>query len=166
MSARPDEEHHELLLCAGRNVDNEARVVPARFPSAATVCEDVVGFYRRFKENNVKRFDMILSHGNAVGIYVFDPDGQPYRNLLRASSGLKAKQPYGELIDLDKAACGIAAAYRGSTSPSTALPGLSGGRTAERDRNRRSNASSSSTSRQTGGFSLYGARRLPPRVCG
>ena len=27
MSSRPDDEHHELLLCRGRNVDSHARVV-------------------------------------------------------------------------------------------------------------------------------------------
>lgn len=97
MSARPEEEHHELLLCRGRNVD-EAKVVQ-QISFRCDSFEDVLGFYRRFKENNVK-FDMILSHGNAVGVYVFDPEGNRIETYW--NTGLRAKQPYGEMIDLEK----------------------------------------------------------------
>ena len=98
MSARPEEEHHELLLCRGRNVDDKAKVVQ-QISFRCNSFEDVLGFYRRFKENNVK-FDMILSHGNAVGVYVFDPEGNRIETYW--NTGLKAKQPYGEIIDLEK----------------------------------------------------------------
>lgn len=98
MSARPEEEHHELLLCAGRNVDDKAKVVQ-QISFRCDSFEDVVGFYRRFKEKKVK-FDMILSHGNAVGVYVFDPEGNRIETYW--NTGLKAKQPYGEIIDLEK----------------------------------------------------------------
>lgn len=98
MSARPDEEHHELLLCRGRNVDDDAKVVQ-QISFRCNSFDDVLGFYRRFKQNNVK-FDMILSHGNAVGVYVFDPEGNRIETYW--NTGLKAKQPYGELLDLEK----------------------------------------------------------------
>jgi catechol-2,3-dioxygenase len=98
MSARPEEEHHQLLLCRGRNVDDKAKVVQ-QISFRCDSFEDVVGFYRRFKENNVK-FDMILSHGSAVGVYVFDPEGNCIETYW--NTGLKAKQPYGEMIDLER----------------------------------------------------------------
>ena len=61
--------------------------------------DDVIGFYRRFKEHNVK-FDMIVSHGNAVGIYCYDPEGN--RCEVYWNTGLKARQPYLEGVDLDR----------------------------------------------------------------
>ncbi len=97
MSARPEEEHHELLLCRGRNVDSDAKVVQ-QISFRCNSFEDVLGFYRRFKQHGVK-FDMILSHGNAVGVYVFDPDGNRIETYW--NTGLKAKQPYGEMVDLE-----------------------------------------------------------------
>ncbi len=98
MSARPEEEHHELLLCRGRNVGGEAKIVQ-QISFRCDSLEDVLGFYRRYKQHNVK-FDMILSHGNAVGVYVFDPEGNRIETYW--NTGLKAKQPYGEVLDLEQ----------------------------------------------------------------
>ncbi|MGO9451731.1 MAG: VOC family protein [Candidatus Binataceae bacterium] len=98
MSSRPDEEHHELLLCRGRNVGSEARVVQ-QVSFRCNLLEDVLGFYRRFKEKGVK-IDVILSHGNAIGIYGLDPEGNRFE--VYWNTGLKAKQPYGQVIDLKK----------------------------------------------------------------
>lgn len=100
MSSRPDEEHHELLLCRGRNVGSEARVVQ-QVSFRCNSLEDVLGFYRRFKENGVK-IDIILSHGNAIGVYGLDPEGNRFE--VYWNTGLKAKQPYGVVLDLDKPA--------------------------------------------------------------
>ncbi len=100
MSARPEEEHHELLLCRGRNVGAEARVVQ-QVSFRCDSLEDVLGFYRRFKERGV-RFDVILSHGNAIGIYVYDPEGNRCETYW--NTGLLAKQPYGQVLDLEKPA--------------------------------------------------------------
>ena len=64
----------------------------------------MLGFYRRFKQHGVK-FDMILSHGNAIGVYVFDPEGNRLETYW--NTGLKAKQPYGEVLDLEQAAADL-----------------------------------------------------------
>jgi catechol-2,3-dioxygenase len=98
MSSRPDEEHHELLLCRGRNVGEDARVVQ-QISFRCDSFEDVLEFYRRFKQSGVK-FDVILSHGNAVGVYIFDPEGNRIETYW--NTGLIAKQPYGEVIDLEQ----------------------------------------------------------------
>lgn len=98
MSARPEEEHHELLLCRGRNVGTEARVVQ-QVSFRCNSLDDVLGFYRRFKENGVE-IDVILSHGNAIGVYGIDPEGNRFE--VYWNTGLKAKQPYGQVLDLEK----------------------------------------------------------------
>lgn len=100
MSARPEVEHHELLLVGGRNVGDEAKVVQ-QVSFRCDSLEDVVGFYHRFQENDIK-FDMIVSHGNAIGVYCFDPDGN--RCEVYWNTGLKARQPYLEGVDLDRPA--------------------------------------------------------------
>ncbi|MBF6568832.1 MAG: VOC family protein [Candidatus Binataceae bacterium] len=96
MSAQPDEEHHELLLCAGRNVDENARVVQ-QVSFRCNSLDDVYGYYHRFREHGV-RFDRMVSHGNAVSIYFYDPEGN--RCEVYWNTGFKAKQPFGQKIDL------------------------------------------------------------------
>jgi catechol-2,3-dioxygenase len=100
MSSRPGEEHHELLLCRGRNVGNDARVVQ-QISFRCDSLDDVLGFYQRFKQHGVK-FDVILSHGNAIGVYIFDPEGNRIETYW--NTGLTAKQPYGEVLDLEQPA--------------------------------------------------------------
>ncbi|MGH7906215.1 MAG: VOC family protein [Candidatus Binataceae bacterium] len=98
MSARPEVEHHEFLLCGGRNVGEDAKVVQ-QISFRCNSFEDVLGYYRRFKEHGVK-FDMILSHGNAVGVYFYDPEGN--RCEVYWNTGLKARQPFGQDLDLER----------------------------------------------------------------
>src|SRR5437868_11729370 len=69
MSARPEEEHHEFLLCGGRTVDDVLLLQQVSFRTNSL--DDVIGYYKRLHEEKVK-FDMVVSHGNAVGIYFRD----------------------------------------------------------------------------------------------
>jgi catechol-2,3-dioxygenase len=98
MSARPDEEHHEFLLCRGRNVDIDAKVVQ-QISFRCNSLEDVVGLYRRFKQSGVN-IERTVSHGNALSVYFFDPEGNRCETYW--NTGLRARQPYGLKIDLDK----------------------------------------------------------------
>ena len=100
MSARPKEEHHELLLCRGRNVGGEARMLQ-QVSFRCNSLDDVIGFYHRLKQCGIK-FDMVVSHGNAVGVYFYDPEGNRIETYW--NTGLKAKQPYAEPIDLERPA--------------------------------------------------------------
>jgi catechol-2,3-dioxygenase len=43
--------------------------------------------------------DMEVSHGNAIGIYFYDPEGN--RNEVYWSTGLKATQAYLASVDLE-----------------------------------------------------------------
>src|SRR5258708_37286951 len=99
MSARPEEEHHEFLICGGRNVEDKDALLLQQVSFRCNSLEDVVGFFKRFKEHNVQ-FDMIVSHGNAVGLYFRDPEGN--RCEVDWPTGLKARQPYLEIVNLDE----------------------------------------------------------------
>ena len=98
MSARPEEEHHELLLCGGRNVDSDAKVVQ-QLSFRCNSLDDVIGYHKRFKEHGVK-VDRMVTHGNAISVYFYDPEGN--RCEAYWNTGLKAKQPFGLKVDLDK----------------------------------------------------------------
>jgi len=97
MSAQPEEEHHEFLLCGGRNVDDVLVLQQVSF--RCNSLEDVIGYWKRLKANNVK-FDMVVSHGNAVGMYFRDPEEN--RLEIYWATGLKARQPYLEGVNLDE----------------------------------------------------------------
>ncbi|HTJ27233.1 MAG TPA: VOC family protein [Candidatus Limnocylindria bacterium] len=100
LSSRPQEEHHELVLAAGRSGPSDARILQ-QVSFRCDSLEDVREYYRRFKERGVK-FDMIVTHGNAVGIYFYDPEGN--RCEVYWATGLAAKQPFLENVDLEKSA--------------------------------------------------------------
>jgi len=99
MSARPEEEHHEFLLCGGRNVSDRDALLLQQVSFRCNDLEDVIGFYNRLKENGVQ-FDMVVSHGNAVGVYFRDPEGN--RLEVYCATGLEARQPYLEKVDLSR----------------------------------------------------------------
>ena len=96
MSARPDEEHHELLLLGGRDTPDGA-IHLQQIAFRCDSLEDVIEFSQRFAEHDVP-LDMVVSHGNAVGIYFFDPEQN--RCEVYWQTGLPARQPYLESVDL------------------------------------------------------------------
>ena len=98
LSAQPDVEHHELLLCGGRDAPPHATVIQ-QISFRCEHLEDVIKLHRRLKESEVE-FDMVVSHGNAIGMYFFDPDHN--RCEIYWPTGLKARQPYLEPVDLDR----------------------------------------------------------------
>ena len=99
MSSRPEEEHHEFLICGGRNVEDKDALLLQQVSFRCNSLEDVIGYYKRFKQHNVQ-FDMIVSHGNAVGLYFRDPEGN--RCEVYWPTGLKARQPYLEMVNLEE----------------------------------------------------------------
>jgi len=99
MSAQPEEEHHEFLICGGRNVEDKDALLLQQVSFRCNSLDDVIGYYHRLKENHVQ-FDMIVSHGNAVGLYFRDPEGN--RLEVYWPTGLRARQPYLEMVNLDE----------------------------------------------------------------
>ena len=59
----------------------------------------MVQYYHRFKDNGV-RFRSVTSHGNAVGLYFYDPEG----NVCEVywTTPWKAHQPYAVAVDLTR----------------------------------------------------------------
>jgi catechol 2,3-dioxygenase-like lactoylglutathione lyase family enzyme len=96
LSARPAVEHHELLLTGGRNADADARLLQ-QISFRCERLEDVQAFHRRFVEAAIP-IDMTVSHGNAVGLYFYDPEGN--RCEVYWQTGLAARQPFVQPIDL------------------------------------------------------------------
>lgn len=96
LSARPEEEHHELVLCAGRTAPRGFLWLQ-QVSFRCDALDDVVAFYRRLQDTGVP-IDMVVSHGNAVGVYFYDPEGN--RVEVYWATGLQAHQPYLEGVDL------------------------------------------------------------------
>ncbi len=90
LSSRPDVEHHEFLVCRGRTAPRTARLLQQVSFRCASL-DDVIAFYSRLDAAGV-RFDRIVSHGNAVGIYFFDPDDN--RCELYWATGLSARDRF------------------------------------------------------------------------
>jgi catechol 2,3-dioxygenase-like lactoylglutathione lyase family enzyme len=96
LSARPEIEHHELLLCSGRDAAVAGKIVQ-QISFRCDRLEDIVEYHRRFEDAGVE-VDMVVSHGNAIGIYFYDPDHN--RCEVYWNTGLQARQPYLENVDL------------------------------------------------------------------
>jgi catechol-2,3-dioxygenase len=98
LSARPEVEHHELLLMRGRRSTAESRMIQ-QISFRCDRLEDIKGYHRVLKAAEVE-FDMEVSHGNAIGIYFYDPEGNHVE--VYWDTGLKARQPFADLVDLDQ----------------------------------------------------------------
>jgi catechol-2,3-dioxygenase len=87
------EEHHELLLVPGREDGKVVQQVSFRCASLA----DIKQFYRVFLENKIP-INRTVSHGNAIGIYFQDPDGNQVE--VYWPTGIDWPQPFGKTVDL------------------------------------------------------------------
>ena len=96
MSSDPDREHHEFVLFAG---SPEQKTCVQQISFSCENLEDIVQYYDRFKDNGV-RFRSVTSHGNAVGLYFFDPED----NVCEVywTTPWKAHQPYGVAVDVTR----------------------------------------------------------------
>jgi catechol-2,3-dioxygenase len=97
LSSHPEEEHHEFVLMKGRAAPADAKVIQQISFKVPSV-DDLRDFYRRLKKENV-RIDRVVSHGNALGLYFFDPEGN--RIELYYKTGFPVPQPHGDPINLE-----------------------------------------------------------------
>ncbi len=98
LSSDPVSEHHEFVLMEGRVADADAKVIQQisfRVPSI----QDMRDFKERIDAENVT-IDRIVSHGNAFGMYFFDPEGN--RIELYYKTGFPVPQPHGDPLDLSR----------------------------------------------------------------
>jgi catechol-2,3-dioxygenase len=97
MSSDPKREHHEFVLFRATQPQQHTSVQQISF--SCEKLEDVCSYYRRFKENGVK-FSRVVSHGNAVGLYFFDPEGNQIE--VYWTTPFEARQPYGVAVDVNR----------------------------------------------------------------
>ena len=98
MSADPIAEHHEFVLMKGRVTTEDANVIQQISFKVPTI-QDLRDYRERLLAENVK-VERIVSHGNAFGMYFFDPEGN--RVELYYRTGFPVPQPHGDPIDLSR----------------------------------------------------------------
>lgn len=97
-SSRPELEHHEFVLQRGRTAplgSNLTHQVSWRVDSIETVLH----FHRVFREEGV-RVQQEVTHGNAIGIYFFDPEGNRNEVYLRVERDVR--QPFRKSLNLEQ----------------------------------------------------------------
>ncbi|MGW3287030.1 VOC family protein [Streptomyces sp. NPDC001002] len=97
-SSRPDEEHHEFVLQRGRTAPPGSKLthqVSWRVDSLETI----IDFHHRFRAEGIE-VQQEVTHGNAIGIYFFDPEGNRNEVYLRIERDVR--QPFRKTIDLDQ----------------------------------------------------------------
>lgn len=107
LSSRPDVEHHEFVLQRGRTAPSGVRLthqVSWRVDSLEAVLE----FHRRFEAEGVQ-VQQEVTHGNAIGIYFFDPEGNRNEVYLRLERDVA--QPFRKTLDLDQPPAAIWAQF-------------------------------------------------------
>jgi catechol-2,3-dioxygenase len=95
LSARPQEEHHELALARSADLKTEAQQVSFTVATLA----DLKGFYRQIKDRGYP-VDRVVNHGIAFGCYFRDPEGN--RIEVYWPTGKDYPQPHGDPIDLEE----------------------------------------------------------------
>ena len=97
MSADPDREHHEFVLMKGRVTRDDAKVIQ-QISFIVNSVEDLKEYHQRLKAENIT-VERTVSHGNALGMYFFDPEGN--RIELYYRTGFEVPQPHGDPIDME-----------------------------------------------------------------
>ena len=97
MSADPKREHHEFVLMKGQVTRDDAKVIQ-QISFIVNSVEDLKEYHQRLKNENIT-IERTVSHGNALGMYFFDPEGN--RIELYYRTGFDVPQPHGDVIDLE-----------------------------------------------------------------
>ncbi len=98
MSSDPVAEHHEFVLMKGRVTRDDAKVIQQISFKVPNI-QDMREYRQRLLDEDIT-IERIVSHGNAFGMYFFDPEGN--RIELYYRTGFPVPQPHGDLIDLER----------------------------------------------------------------
>lgn len=98
LSTDPVAEHHEFVLMKGRVTSEEARVIQQISFKVGSI-DDMRDFKARLEAENLQ-IERIVSHGNAFGMYFFDPEGN--RLEVYYKTGYPVPQPHGDPLDLER----------------------------------------------------------------
>jgi catechol-2,3-dioxygenase len=105
LSARPETEHHELVLARGRRAPGDVKLIQQvsfRIDSVGSLLD----FHARFKEAGV-RVQQEVTHGNAYGIYFWDPEGNRIEVYYRVP--IDVRQPFRKDLNLDQSPADVLA---------------------------------------------------------
>src|ERR687885_1883918 len=106
LSAQPDAEHHQVLLMGGGRGDGKVmQQLSFRTGSVGEVRE----YWRRLVAEGA-RIAETITHGNAVSVYFYDPEGN--RLEIYWDTGVPIQQPFKEDIDLEADDEGVMAQVR------------------------------------------------------
>lgn len=97
-SAKPEVEHHEFVLQRGRTAPAGAKL-PHQISWRVDSIETIVDFHNRFREEEIP-VQQEVTHGNAIGIYFFDPEGNRNEVYLRLDRDVR--QPFRKSLNLDQ----------------------------------------------------------------
>ena len=98
LSSDPEREHHEFVLMKGREAPEGTKLIQQISFIVPTI-DDLREHYHRLQAENVK-IDRIVSHGNAFGMYGYDPEGNRFEVYYK--TGVDVPQPHSQAIDLTK----------------------------------------------------------------
>lgn len=98
LSSRPGEEHHEFVLQRGRTAEIGA-LLPHQVSWRVESVADLIRFHKRFRELGIQ-VQQEVTHGNAFGIYFFDPEGNRNEVYLRIDKDIR--QPFRKSLNLDQ----------------------------------------------------------------
>lgn len=96
MSSDPVSEHHEFVVMQGRQSAADTKTIQQISFKVPTI-QDMRDYKARLEQENIT-IERIVSHGNAFGMYFFDPEGN--RVELYYRTGFPVPQPHGDPIDL------------------------------------------------------------------
>lgn len=96
-------EHHELLLCKSSTLEQSSAQITrlhTRIQQIAFKCRDLGELRQRYDAIVAAgtEIEMVVSHGTAVGVYAFDPEGNRFE--VYWDTGIWAKQPFMQDVDL------------------------------------------------------------------
>ena len=106
MSARPGVEHHEFVIMGGRNTPEGTKMVQ-QISFRVDSMDTLRNFHKTFNDLGIK-INQEVSHGNAYGLYFFDPEGNNVEVYL--ANDLDVQQPFVKPMDFGASADEIDAA--------------------------------------------------------
>jgi catechol-2,3-dioxygenase len=98
LSSRPSVEHHEFVLQRGRTAEIGAKQ-QHQISWRVDSLDDILTYHRRFQQHGVT-VQQEVTHGNAIGIYFFDPEGNRNEVYLRIDKDVR--QPFRKSLNLDQ----------------------------------------------------------------
>ncbi len=98
LSARPGEEHHELLLMGDRSGEEDAKIIQ-QISFHVDSLDDVRAFHVSLRAEGAP-VDSVVSHGNTASVYFRDPEGN--RLEVYYSLPVEWPQPFRTEIDLSQ----------------------------------------------------------------